>query len=354
LYYLHADHLGSASLATTAGSVEVPGSRTGYYPYGGVRYGGTGLPTDRTFTGQQALPSTGGLMYYGARMYDPAVGRFISADTIVPQPGNPQSLNRYAYVLTNPLRYLDPTGHYNEEEIVKAFGVSTWDEVLAFFQEGRELAGRWGWLEVLRRAQDSYRVYSHYDVGLGGTAIGAPLPPGGEFNRDRNGAIFVGSVGQMEFGQRGDRYVLEEFDRDRFEEYRGPIYSPGRTFYADAEHMYFHPHFVRDSRPLSERPGDARGLSDDVTSIYLDFATLGGVFTGQPILAGGAQFLQLALGFKAGGSGVADWANRRENLGYSLSEGLLGLVGLIPMYGSLANGLSVVGHVTGYDVMCTP
>ncbi len=32
-------------------------------------------------------------------------------DTIVPEPGNPQTLNRYAYVLNNPLRYTDPSGH---------------------------------------------------------------------------------------------------------------------------------------------------------------------------------------------------------------------------------------------------
>ena len=282
------------------------------------------------------------------------VGRFLSADTIVPKPGNPQSLNRYAYVLNNPLRYVDPTGHYSEEEIMKAFGVSTWDEVLAFFQEGRELAGRWGWLEVLRRAQDSYRVYGHYDVGLGGTAIGAPLPPGGEFNRDQNGAIFVGGVGQMEFGQRGDRYVLEGFDRDQFEEYRGPIYSPGRTFYADAEHMYFHPHFVRDSRPLSERPGDAQGLREDGLSITLDFISLGGFAAQQPQAGFVVQALQVGFGLGALWSGVADWRDRQENLGYSLSEGLIALVGWIPFYGSLANFLSGVGHVTGYDVMCTP
>jgi len=35
----------------------------------------------------------------------------MQADTIVPQPGNPQALNRYAYVLNSPLRYRDPTGH---------------------------------------------------------------------------------------------------------------------------------------------------------------------------------------------------------------------------------------------------
>jgi len=32
-------------------------------------------------------------------------------DTIVPEPGNPQALNRYSYVLNNPLRYNDPSGH---------------------------------------------------------------------------------------------------------------------------------------------------------------------------------------------------------------------------------------------------
>jgi len=49
-------------------------------------------------------------MYYGARYYDAALGRFISADTIVPNPYNPQALNRYSYVYNNPLRYKDPSG----------------------------------------------------------------------------------------------------------------------------------------------------------------------------------------------------------------------------------------------------
>jgi len=40
-----------------------------------------------------------------------AAGRFIQPDTIVPQPDNPQALNRYSYVLNNPLRHTDPTGH---------------------------------------------------------------------------------------------------------------------------------------------------------------------------------------------------------------------------------------------------
>jgi len=56
------------------------------------------------------VPGTG-LMYYGARYYEPALGRFVSADAIVPEPGNPQDLNRYTYVRNNPQRYTDPSGH---------------------------------------------------------------------------------------------------------------------------------------------------------------------------------------------------------------------------------------------------
>ena len=44
------------------------------------------------------------------------LGRFVSADTLVPNPGNPQDLNRYAYVRNNPLRYTDPSGHWIFED----------------------------------------------------------------------------------------------------------------------------------------------------------------------------------------------------------------------------------------------
>jgi RHS repeat-associated protein len=48
---------------------------------------------------------------FNARFYDPLIGRFLSADTIVPRPSNPQSLNRFAFVRNNPLKYVDPSGH---------------------------------------------------------------------------------------------------------------------------------------------------------------------------------------------------------------------------------------------------
>lgn len=70
------------------------------------------MPTDKKFTGQR-LDSTG-LYYYGARYYDPGIWRFISPDTVGPDPKNPQALNRYSYCLNNPLKYNDPSGHWVE------------------------------------------------------------------------------------------------------------------------------------------------------------------------------------------------------------------------------------------------
>ena len=43
--------------------------------------------------------------------FRPGAGRFASADTIVPNPANPQSLNRFSYTRNNPLGFIDPTGH---------------------------------------------------------------------------------------------------------------------------------------------------------------------------------------------------------------------------------------------------
>jgi RHS repeat-associated protein len=87
-----------------------------HFPYGGERWrwpeGGT-FPTDYRFTGQRWEQPLG-IYTMGARWYDPALGRWLSADTLVPDPGNPQAFNRYSYAGGNPVRYRDPSGHFWE------------------------------------------------------------------------------------------------------------------------------------------------------------------------------------------------------------------------------------------------
>ena len=99
VFYLHADHLGSASVTANASGNKVGELR--YKPYGETRYDWGNPSTDKRYTGQRQEAGLG-LYDYGARFYDPYLNRFISADTIVPSPGNPADLNRYSYGYNNP------------------------------------------------------------------------------------------------------------------------------------------------------------------------------------------------------------------------------------------------------------
>ena len=86
-----------------------------YRAFGEDRYTSGTTPTTYRYTGQRQ-ESYINLYYYGARWYDPYIQRWISPDPIVPNPSDPQALNRYSYVLNNPLRYTDPSGHWTFEE----------------------------------------------------------------------------------------------------------------------------------------------------------------------------------------------------------------------------------------------
>ncbi|MDQ6959532.1 MAG: SpvB/TcaC N-terminal domain-containing protein [Mariprofundaceae bacterium] len=114
--YMHGDHLGSISVITDAGGAVIERLRFDVFgapvdPNTGAAMTSFGASnTERGYTGHEMDASTG-LINMNARLYDPVLGRFLSADTIVPSPGNMQGFNRYSYVLNNPLLYIDPTGH---------------------------------------------------------------------------------------------------------------------------------------------------------------------------------------------------------------------------------------------------
>jgi len=139
--YFLGDHLGSTSLTTDANGAKVSELRykpcplrytSGVLRKGEHRHTWTSAPAttpayklpNYTFTGQYSYmddPSTAavtegfGLMFYNARWYDPALGRFTQPDSLIPeQSQGAQAWDRYAYVNNNPVRYNDPSGHWPE------------------------------------------------------------------------------------------------------------------------------------------------------------------------------------------------------------------------------------------------
>ena len=136
LYYTYNDHLGSNSLMTTKSGSVVAGSLAKFAPFGGYRTIPTQTLTDLGFTGHKENRDIG-LTYMNARYYVPEIGRFASADTLVPEPSLPQSFNRYSYVNNNGLIYTDPSGHSRVKGIDDIFEVHT------DTREAKDFVDRW-------------------------------------------------------------------------------------------------------------------------------------------------------------------------------------------------------------------
>ncbi len=110
LSYFLSDHLGSTSLTTDSTGSLMFEQR--YKPWGETRYTtpNASAVSEYQYTGQFS-DSYINLLWYGSRHYDPALGRFISPDSIVPGLDNPQAWDRFSYTFNNPVRYVDPDGH---------------------------------------------------------------------------------------------------------------------------------------------------------------------------------------------------------------------------------------------------
>ncbi|MFG1711009.1 RHS repeat domain-containing protein [Nonomuraea sp. M3C6] len=105
--FLAADYHGTAEEAVDANTQVAVRRRL--TPFGQARGSVNGTwPDDKGFVGGTADPTTG-LTHLGAREYDPATGRFISADPLI-DPDDPQQLNAYAYANNNPVTLSDPDG----------------------------------------------------------------------------------------------------------------------------------------------------------------------------------------------------------------------------------------------------
>jgi len=124
----HYDHLGSIDCITPFGSTATTcatdtGGNPGKFsedawgqrrnpatwsgPPTATDDGGSDSLTPRGFTGHEMLDDLG-LVHMNGRIYDPLLGRFLSADIVVQAPGDLQAYNRYSYVKNNPLTLTDP------------------------------------------------------------------------------------------------------------------------------------------------------------------------------------------------------------------------------------------------------
>ena len=121
-FYFHRNFIGSTDVQTDENGTVVATAE--YQPYGEVSVSGPNGFRQK-FTGKEFDVETG-LYYFGARYYDPQIGRFLTSDTGLGAPlDKTGALNRYEYALNNPINFTDPTGHTVREifETISAYVV---------------------------------------------------------------------------------------------------------------------------------------------------------------------------------------------------------------------------------------
>lgn len=106
-YYYLFDGLGSIVGLTNSSDSEV--NAYDYDPYGNILNETTGVANPWQFAGGYFDSSTG-LVKFGTRYYDPALGRWTQQDPVAGSLGSPDSLNRYVYAKDNPVNMVDPSG----------------------------------------------------------------------------------------------------------------------------------------------------------------------------------------------------------------------------------------------------
>ena len=109
LTFIHTDVAGSPVAATDINGDVI--WREGYRPYGERTRNESAAAGNRQFFHGKAFDADTGLSYFGARYYDPVVGRFMGVDAQGFDEKNLHSFNRYAYGNNNPYKYLDSDGN---------------------------------------------------------------------------------------------------------------------------------------------------------------------------------------------------------------------------------------------------
>ncbi len=111
-YFYHGDALGNIAFLT-----DDDGNQTDTYDmdaFGNLISASATTPNPFIFNGREYEPDLG-LYYFRARFYDPALGRFLSPDPVLPEVGDPFTANRYVFGRNAPTYMGDPLGLYDQE-----------------------------------------------------------------------------------------------------------------------------------------------------------------------------------------------------------------------------------------------
>ncbi len=114
MMFFHPDYNRNISYVTNAQGEKI--YQAYYKPYGEISEM-SGRDVVRYKFNSHEHDQESGLMYYNARYYDSNIGRFITPDTIVFDPGQSQTSNRYMYVVGNPIALNDATGNSPESQL---------------------------------------------------------------------------------------------------------------------------------------------------------------------------------------------------------------------------------------------
>ena len=174
VYYLFGDHLGSTAFSTDSSGTKIGELR--YKPWGENRYTWGTTYTNRHFTGQLDETTSIGLYFFNARFYDPLLARFTSADSLIPDPGNPQAWDRYAFTLNNPVKYIDPSGHRTCTEKQAASGDETCfnqedAKNYMFSQYGWSITGEWSNEELTNIFATGLAIRNNIDSFTNGAGL---------------------------------------------------------------------------------------------------------------------------------------------------------------------------------------
>ena len=180
------------------------------------------LVDNKGFTGHEHIEESG-LIHMNGRVYDPQIGRFLSADPFVQAPESSQSFNRYSYVMNNPLSLVDPSG-YVFEELLDGDLSGAWVDAQLEFDFARNSINQHIAFETANFKQETAHIDwemagestvnmlgSTAGVIAGAAAIVIP-DPAGNVPSSAAGAFLIG-VNSTDFALNFDNF-LTAFSRD--------------------------------------------------------------------------------------------------------------------------------------------